>query len=141
MKHLLTYLLCMVIFSVNAENKPKAVKTVHNPTSALPVIYSYIDMVLLLKHPMDVVDGKGNLKHTGFTYNAIKHSSPENIYKAKQGQIFKVIGVLKEQSDVYFLRLEVVNTDQIVYYRVMEGTDKLKKQFLIATFAESKGQL
>ncbi len=131
----------MVVFFVNAKNTLGNITIANKPTSTLPVIYSYIDMVLLLKQPMDVVDGKGNLKHTGFTYDTINHSSSDNVYKAKQGQIFKVIGVLKEQSDVYFLRLEVVNTDQIVYYRVMEGTDKLKKQFLIATFAENKGQL
>jgi hypothetical protein len=141
MKLLYTYLLCIVAFNVNAQNTLLAAYMFDKPTSAAPVIYSYIDMILLLKQPLDVVDGKGNLKHTGFTYDAINHSSPDNIYKARQGQIFKVIGVLKEQSEVYFLRLEVVNTDQIVYYRVMEGTDKIKKQFLVATFAENKGQL
>lgn len=141
MKLLYTYLLLLVAFNVNAQKSLIASSILVKHISAPPVIYSYIDMVLLLKQPLDVVDGKGNLKHTGFSYDAINHSSTDNIYKAKQGQIFKVIGVLKEQSDVYFLRLEVVNTDQIVYYRVMEGTDKLKKQFLTATFTENKGQL
>jgi hypothetical protein len=141
MKLLYTYLFLLVTVNGNAQSVLLAAHISEIPTSVSVAIYSYIDRILLLKQPMDVVDGKGNLKHTGFMYDAVNHSSPDNIYKAKQGQIFRVIGVLKEQSDMYYLRLQVVNTDQIVYYRVMEGTDKIKKQFLIATFTENKGQI